>query len=191
MDDEVDNSPAHLDAVNFGAIGAVIAHEITHGYDDQGRKFDDCGNIKDWWQEEDAELFKAKTELMKKQAEQYVYVDSENGTKHKMNGDLTMGENLADLGGMSLAVQALEERHKGSDAESTARFLQLFFRSWANVWKSKNTNADNVKKLSTDPHAPPQFRANLVKNVDSYYTAFGVEDGNPNFLPKELRVQMW
>jgi len=189
---DVDCGPEHLDAVNFGAIGAVIAHEITHGYDDQGRKFDDCGNICDWWQEEDAELFRAKTQLMKQQAEQYVYVDTENGTQHKMNGDLTMGENLADLGGMSLAVQALEERLKGSvDAQAAIPFLQLFFRSWANVWKSKNTNADNVKKLSTDPHAPPSFRCNLVKNVDSYYRAFNVEEGSPNFLPKESRVQMW
>jgi len=110
-----------------------------------------------------------------------------------MNGDLTMGENLADLGGMSLAVQALEERLKASttDAEAAKLFLQIFFRSWANVWKSKNTNADNIKKLSTDPHAPPAFRCNLVKNVDSYYTAFGVTEGNPNYLPKEQRVQMW
>jgi len=188
---EEESGPEHLAAVNFGAIGAVIAHEITHGYDDQGRKFDDCGNVRDWWQEADAALFTAKTQLMKKQAEQYVYVDSGNGTEHKMNGDLTMGENLADLGGMSLAVQALEERLKGVDAESAKLFLQLFFRSWANVWKSKNTNADNVKKLSTDPHAPPSFRCNLVKNVDSYYTAFDVAEGSANYLPKELRVQMW
>ena len=109
-----------------------------------------------------------------------------------MNGDLTMGENLADLGGMSLAVQALEERLKGTvDAQSVKLYLQLFFRSWANVWKSKNTNADNVKKLSTDPHAPPSFRCNLVRNVDQYYKAFGVEEGSPNYLPKDLRVQMW
>jgi len=189
---DVDSGPEHLVAVNFGAIGAVIAHEITHGYDDQGRKFDDCGNVVDWWQAEDAELFKAKTQLMKQQAEKYIYVDTENGKEHKMNGDLTMGENLADLGGMSLAVQALEERLKGKvDAQSAAVFLQLFFRSWANVWKSKNTNSDNVKKLSTDPHAPPSFRCNLVKNVDQYYTAFGIAEGNPNFLPKDMRVQMW
>ena len=94
--------------------------------------------------------------------------------------------------GMSLAGQALEERLKGAaDADAAIPFLQLFFRSWANVWKSKNTNADNVKKLSTDPHAPPPFRCNLVKNVDSYYTAFGVKEGSPNYLPKDRRVQMW
>ena len=190
---ELDSGPQHLDAVNFGAIGAVIAHEITHGYDDQGRKFDDCGNIADWWQEADAELFKAKTQKMKAQAEQYVYIDTESGAEHKMNGDLTMGENLADLGGMSLAVQALEERIKEGavDADTAKLFYQLFFRSWANVWKSKNTNADTVKKLSTDPHAPPPFRCNLVKNVDLYYTAFDVEEGSANYLPKEQRVQMW
>jgi len=189
---DIDSGPEHLDAVNFGAIGAVIAHEITHGYDDQGRKFDDCGNICDWWQEADTELFNAKTQLMKQQAERYVYVDSENGTEHKMNGDLTMGENLADLGGLCLAVQAVVARMKVTvDAAAAKLFFQLFFRSWANVWKSKNTNADNVKKLSTDPHAPPSFRCNLVKNVDLYYTAFDVAEGSSNYLPKDLRVQMW
>ena len=84
-----------------------------------------------------------------------------------------------------------QPRQRQVDAEAAVPFLQLFFRSWANVWKSKNTNADNVKKLSTDPHAPPPFRCNLVKNVDSYYTAFGVKEGSPNYLPKDRRVQMW
>jgi len=189
---DVGSGPQHVQAVNFGAIGAVIAHEITHGYDDQGRKFDDCGNIVDWWQEGDAELFKAKTELMKSQAESYIYTETkEDGTtqEHKMNGDLTMGENLADLGGMSLAVQALQK--KMGEVEGSKMHLQLFYRSWANVWKSKHTSADAIKKLATDPHAPAAFRCNLVKNVDSYYEAFGVDESHPMFIPKEKRVQMW
>eukprot|EP00658_Telonema_sp_P-2_P027075 TRINITY_DN2098_c0_g2_i3.p1 TRINITY_DN2098_c0_g2~~TRINITY_DN2098_c0_g2_i3.p1 ORF type:complete len:684 (+),score=226.03 TRINITY_DN2098_c0_g2_i3:219-2270(+) len=130
---EDSDTPDALTAINFGAIGAVIAHEITHGYDDQGRKFDADGNINDWWTEGDAELFKAKTDLMEKQAEQYEYKDQDSDQVHKMNGQLTMGENLADLGGMSLAVQAMIKRF----GEENPAQLRLLFKSWANVWKSK------------------------------------------------------
>lgn len=179
-----------LMAVNFGAIGAVIAHEITHGYDDQGRKFDAEGNINDWWNEADSALFKSKTDLMQAQAELYVYVDAENQQEHKQNGQLTMGENLADLGGMSLAVQAMERR-LGADNPHYAAQLRLLFLSWSNVWKSKATSADKIKKLASDPHAPAEFRANLVKNVDQFYEAFDVPEGTQMYLPKEKRVQMW
>merc|ERR1712166_874237 len=103
LDEEYADTPKALEAINFGAIGEVIANEITHGFDDQGRKFDAEGNINEWWEEADAQLFKAKTDIMEKQAELYEYVDTDNQQKHKMNGQLTMGENLADLGGMSLA----------------------------------------------------------------------------------------
>lgn len=92
---------------------------------------------------------------------------------------------------MSLAAQALQGRLSKQEGIKTPAFFQLFFRSWANVWKSKNSNADAVKKLSTDPHAPAAFRCNLVKNVDQYYDAFGVTEGSAMYLPKEKRVQMW
>jgi len=179
-----------LTAINFGAIGAVIAHEITHGFDDQGRKFDADGNINDWWTEGDAALFKSKTDLMQQQAELYEYTDTENGQVHKQNGQLTMGENLADLGGMSLGVQAMLKRLGENNPHRQAQ-LQLLFLSWANVWKSKATNEDKTKKLATDPHAACEFRANLVKNVDQFYEAFDVPEGSSMSLPKKSRVQMW
>lgn len=204
--------PNMLMAVNFGAIGAVIAHEITHGYDDQGRKFDHEGNINDWWQKEDTELFSAKTDLMAKQAELWTFEDTgeENdkeekdqkeekgddktdGKKdsniHRMNGQLTMGENLADLGGMSLACQALVKRLGAQ--ENRKVYLEAFFRSWANVWKSKQTNAFTIQRLATDPHAPNSFRANLVKNVDFFYEVFDVKPGDAMYVAPEKRVQMW
>lgn len=184
-----DKSPEILKAVNFGAIGAVIAHEITHGYDDQGRKFDSDGNINDWWQEEDAALFKKKCDLMAAQATWSYEDKSEGETKvHTMNPELTMGENLADLGGMSLAFQGLQKNLGG---KTTKEQRTAFFSSWANVWKSKETKASIIQALASDPHAPPSFRGNLVKNVDAFYETFDLKEGDPMYLPKEKRVQMW
>jgi len=194
MGQDYNDLPHVVDAVNFGGIGAVIAHEITHGYDDQGRQFDEFGNAKDWWQEEDSELFKKKMDLMKQQAEKYKYMDKDSEKEITLNGDLTMGENLADLGGMSLAVQALEKKlnskadMKPGDRE---RYFQLFFKSWANIWKVKQTNEDAVNKLATDPHAPGKFRCDLASNVNAFYEAFNVTEDDPMFIPLEARVQMW
>eukprot|EP00746_Dinoflagellata_sp_MGD_P167179 gnl/MRDRNA2_/MRDRNA2_97604_c0_seq1.p1 gnl/MRDRNA2_/MRDRNA2_97604_c0~~gnl/MRDRNA2_/MRDRNA2_97604_c0_seq1.p1 ORF type:complete len:773 (+),score=202.79 gnl/MRDRNA2_/MRDRNA2_97604_c0_seq1:81-2399(+) len=183
--------PDVLKAVNFGGIGAVIAHEITHGYDDQGRKFDDNGNINDWWQEEDAKLFKAKCDLMGEQTVKWTYEDKGDGGKseakvHTMNAELTMGENLADLGGMSLANQALKKTCGGNKEQQMA-----FFYSWAHIWKQKESKASIIQALAADPHAPPSFRGNLVKNVDAFYEAFDVKEGDAMYLPKDKRVQMW
>jgi len=190
MSDIKADLPYSLAAANLGAIGAVIAHEITHGYDDQGRKFDADGNINDWWSEADAELFKGKCALMVEQAEKWSFEDKDGAeTKvHRMNGELTMGENLADLGGLSLASQALKKRCGGDMSKD---YSLVFFRSWANVWKSKETKACIINKLQADPHAPPSFRGNLVKNIDSFYEAFDVLPGDDMHLPKDRRVQMW
>lgn len=181
-------------AINFGGIGAVIAHEITHGYDDQGRKFDSNGNICDWWQEADAELFKTKCALMAAQAKLWTFEDKpEDGAEgekkiHEMNGELTMGENLADLGGMSLACQALQKRCGGTLSKELGA---AFFRSWGNIWKSKGTKAYIIKQLATDPHAPASFRGNLVKNVDAFYDVFDVKEGDPMYVAPDQRVKMW
>lgn len=185
------NATAWLQAINFGAIGAVIAHEITHGYDDQGRKFDHEGNIKDWWQPADAELFAAKTKLMGSQAEKWSFVEEgENPKTHALNAQLTMGENLADLGGLSLACQGLLNRI-GGDAPNRKELLSLFFCSWANVWKGKQTSAYTVQQLATDPHAQTPFRANLVKNLDTFHETFGVTANDAMWLAPEDRVKMW
>lgn len=179
-----------LQAINFGAIGAVIAHEITHGYDDQGRKFNHEGNIMDWWQPADAELFAAKSKLMDAQAEKWSFVEpGPSPTSHSLNPQLTRGENLADLGGLSLACQGL--LHRLGNSPQRKELLQLFFCSWANVWKVKQTPAYTVQQLATDPHAPTPFRANLVKNIDAFHETFEVNPGDAMWLAPEDRVKMW
>jgi len=191
-----DNDPDILTAINFGGIGAVIAHEITHGFDDQGRKFDSDGNINDWWTEADTELFTSKCALMAEQAERWEFKDVPEGvpllnakpTVHKMNAELTMGENLADLGGMSLACQALQAR---LGKNCTPDHLTAFFMAWANVWKSKETKAYIIQRLTTDPHAPCSFRGNMVSNIDAFYDGFDIKVGDPMYLAPEKRVKMW
>jgi len=181
-------------AANLGGIGAVIAHEITHGFDDQGRKFDGDGNLVDWWTEQDTELFKSKTNIMAAQAEQYEYVVTDedgNTTSHKMQAKLTMGENLADLGGLSLTKKALLKYLEGEDKEFIDGSLDTFFRSWANIWKFKAATETRIKRLATDPHAPAEFRGNLVNNFDEFYSIFQVKEGDRMFIPPEKRVVMW
>jgi predicted metalloendopeptidase len=180
-----------LTAVNLGGIGSVIAHEITHGYDDKGRKFDGQGNLVDWWDSKDAELFKEKTKLMDKQAHNYkLTID---GTEYTLDPALTMGENLADLGGMSLSIQALRNilASASLSAEDMKPYFRVFFKSWANVWKQNSKKEQLLRALKTDPHAPTEFRANLVKNINEFYAAFNVTEQDKMFLPVEDRLCMW
>ncbi|KAI9330423.1 hypothetical protein BDR26DRAFT_899814 [Obelidium mucronatum] len=185
------NDELLLDAVNFGGITAVIAHEITHGFDDQGRSFDGEGNVRDWWTETDSGLFKSKCDCMEKQG--WSFVEESTGKTHSLNCKLTMGENLADLGGISLALQALLKRAEGVVKTEEARLalLRIFFFSWANIWKTKETDAFLVNQLASDPHSPGNVRCNLVKNIDYFYEAFNVKEGDPMFVPKADRVAMW
>lgn len=179
------------DAINFGGIGAVIAHEITHGYDDSGRKFDGDGNLNDWWTTEDQELFKQKTNIMAKQASEYVFIDSEK--TYKINPELTMGENLADLGGLSLGLSALTRRLKevNTTYEEIVANQRVFFKSFANIWKQNTKKDCMINNLTTDPHSPPDFRANLVKNIKEFYQVFGVNDNDKMWIPDDSRVRMW
>lgn len=185
-----------LRAANSGGIIAVIAHEISHGYDDQGRKFDADGNMNDWWTEKDADLFTAKTHIMSEQVEEYVFVDGEGSDRkeHKMSAELTMGENLADLGGLSLGLQAflqhLDEQGV-TEEELRMALCDVFFRSWANIWKSKQSTQFAVQALATDPHAPPHFRGNLCKNIDMFHEIYGTKPGDGMYLPPEKRLVMW
>lgn len=179
-----------LRAINYGSISTVIAHEITHGYDDQGKKFNADGNMINWWTEEDDELFKNKTKLMEDQASQYSF--ETEGKTHVMKPDLTMGENLADLAGMTLALRAmLSESQFTQDGVPKKQALQLFFRAWATMWRQNITTEGKIERLATDPHAPADFRANLVRNLDEFYMAFDVNEGDKMYEPPSKRVRVW
>jgi len=180
-----------LFAANLGSIGAIIAHEITHGYDDQGCKFDGDGNLQDWWTSEDMKLFETKKSSMESQTTYYQFV--ENNNVHKLNANLTMGENLADLGGISLAKKALLKVLQENQASSSVieKSLKIFFSSWANSWKENVTNEYLKNGLSSDPHSPGDFRCNLVRNFNEFYETFNVTEGDKMYLPPENRIVMW
>lgn len=176
---------------NYGSIGAVIAHEITHGYDDQGRKFDGKGNLNDWWNEEDVNLFKKKTNIMKESVKKYLFIDEDK--EYKMNAELTMGENLADIGGLSLSKKALlnylKER-QASELEIKVS-LRIFFKSWANVWKQNIKKDLRIMLLNLDPHAPTDFRGNLVQHMDEFYEVFEISNKDKMYLESKNRMSMW
>ncbi len=178
---------------NYGGIGAVIAHEITHGYDDKGRKFDADGNLNDWWCEKDGELFKKKTDIMVNSVSKYIYKDEEDGKEHKMNAELTMGENLADIGGLSLSMKALLKHLDSQNADNITvkASLRVFFKSWANVWKQNIKKDKRIMLLNVDPHAPTDFRGNLVQHMDSFYEVFDIIETDNMYLKPEDRMKMW
>jgi len=195
IQDELDmvNDLDIVTPANYGGIGAVIAHEITHGYDDKGRKFDKNGNLNDWWSEEDTDLFIKKTEIMVKSVIKYIYKDPDDGTEYKMNPKLTMGENLADIGGLSLSLKALlkELKDNNESEETITASLRVFFKSWANVWK-QNINKDRrIMLLNVDPHAPTDFRGNLVNHMDLFYKVFNINETDKMYLSPDERMTMW
>ncbi|MBI3538801.1 MAG: M13 family metallopeptidase, partial [Candidatus Eisenbacteria bacterium] len=163
------------DAVNYGGIGAVIGHEMTHGFDDQGRKSDADGNLKDWWQTEDADKYKARSLMVEKQYDGYVAIDSMH-----VNGKLTLGENTADLGGLSVAYGALQKALAGKPRTKIDGFTpeQRFFLSYAQIWRS-NTRPEALKlRINTDPHSPGRFRCiGPLSNMKEFQDAFGIKDG--------------
>ncbi len=179
------------DAVNYGGIGAVIGHEITHGYDDQGRKFDETGNLNDWWTETDAAEFAGRA---RKVVEEYGRFEGLAGLA--VNGELTLGENLADLGGLSVALEALERRLSAEPARRreidglTAE--QRFFVAWAQVWRQNCSEAESRRRLLTDPHSPGRFRATgAAENLKAFYDAFDVREGAPMWRSPAERVSVW
>ena len=177
-------------AANFGGIGAVIAHEITHGYDDKGRRFDGDGNLNDWWQKDDADLFEKKAENMASLASGYMYTDT-NGKEYRMNPQLCMGENLADLGGLSLSIQALKASLRDASPNVVKAHLRVAFKSWANVWKLNIREDNRIQRLTTDPHAPADFRGNLLKMIPDWHSVFGCKEGDGMWLAEKDRVHMW
>ncbi|MCQ9369593.1 peptidase M13 [Brevibacterium sp. 91QC2O2] len=184
--------PQASDAANFGAVGAVIGHEIGHGFDDQGSRYDGHGNLVDWWTAEDRARFEERTSGLIAQYDALVPEGFADEPKFHVNGGLTIGENIGDLGGLSIAWKALHLAAAASGTEVTAQDAHDFFCSWANAWRAKFRPAERERRLSIDPHAPEEFRCNqIVKNIDAFADFFGVTEADPMWLAPEERVTIW
>ena len=176
-------------AVNYGAIGAVIGHEIGHGFDDQGRKADGRGMQRDWWTAEDAQRFNARAARLGEQYAAYAPVKD-----HYVDPDLTMGENIGDLGGLTMAYRAYKLSRQGEVPPIINGFTgdQRFFMAWAQIWRRKYREDELKRRLVTDPHSPSEFRTNgVVRNMDAWYTTFEVDEDDDLYLPPEERVRIW
>lgn len=181
--------PQADDAVNYGGIGAVIGHEMTHGFDDQGCQYDKDGNLKNWWTPTDEKRFKEKTTVLVKQYNEYTVLD----TVH-VNGELTLGENIADLGGISIAYDAFKRTAQGKANEKIDGFTadQRFFFGWAQVWRQNITNENLMQRIVTDPHSPGKYRSNgPLSNMVEFYEAFGVKEGDKMWRPEAERLKVW
>ncbi|OBF89384.1 peptidase M13 [Mycobacterium sp. 852002-51152_SCH6134967] len=180
------------DAANYGGIGAVIGHEIGHGFDDQGAKYDGDGNLVDWWTDEDRTEFGARTKKLIEQYDEYVPRQLSNG--HHVNGAFTVGENIGDLGGLSIALLAYRLSLKGEPAPVLDGLTgeQRVFFGWAQVWRTKSRDAEAIRRLAIDPHSPPEFRCNgVIRNMDAFYEAFDVTEDDKLYLEPEQRVHIW
>ena len=176
-------------AVNYGGIGAVIGHEITHGFDDQGRKSDGDGVLRDWWTPEDAARFEARAKVLGA-----IYDSLEPIPGVHVNGDLTMGENIADLGGLLLALDAYHKSLNGQPAPVIDGLTgdQRVFLGWAQVWREKSREAALKEQLTTDPHSPGPVRAaTSPRNIDAWYAAFGVSPDQKEYIAPEARARIW
>ena len=192
------------DAVNYGGIGAVIGHEIGHGFDDQGAKYDGDGNLVDWWTDTDRTEFSSRT---RKLIDQYgEFTPTGLDPEHKVNGDFTIGENIGDLGGLSIGLVAYQIATEGAGSEVSGpndsgteppvidglTGTQRVFYSWAQIWRTKTRDAEAIRRLSIDPHSPPEFRCNgVVRNMDAFYEAFDVKPGDSLYLDPAERVRIW
>ena len=177
------------DAVNYGGIAAVIGHEMTHGFDDEGRKYAADGNLKDWWTKDDAAKFNKKANEVVEQYNAFTVLD----TLH-VNGKLTLGENLADLGGLSIAYEAFTKTQQFKDGKKIDGFTpaQRFFINWAQVWRNNILPETAAQLILTDPHSPGMDRANApIVNIDAWYDAFDVKEGDKMFKPKNERTKIW
>ena len=176
-------------AVNYGGIGAVIGHEISHGFDDQGRKSDGTGTLRDWWTKGDSERFDA---LAAKLGAQYAKFSPIEG--FSVDPELTMGENIGDLGGLNMAYEAYKISLNGEEAPVLDGYSgdQRFFMAWGQVWKRKYRPDELKRRLSTDPHSPSEYRSNgIVRNMDAWYEAFDVQEGDALYIAPEDRVTIW
>ncbi len=178
------------DAVNFGGIGAVIGHEIGHGFDDQGSRYDGDGNLTDWWTEDDRAGFDVLTKALIAQYDGYT---PEGLDGHHVNGALTVGENIGDLGGITIAHKAYLLSLQGEEPPVIDGLTgsQRVFLGWGQVWRMATRDAEQIRRLAIDPHSPPEFRANVVRNLDEFLEAFDVAEGDGMWLPKDDRVRIW
>lgn len=177
------------DAVNYGGIGGVIGHEMTHGFDDQGAQYDADGNLKDWWTPEDAAKFKERTQRVVHQFDAYTVLDSVH-----VNGSLTQGENIADLGGVTIAYAAFKKTKQGQSNEKIDGFTpdQRFFLSWAQVWRGKAKAETSMELIKTDPHSPGIWRCNgPLSNFEPFYKAFNVKEGDKMWRADSVRAKIW
>ena len=178
-------------AANYGAIGAVIGHEIGHGFDDQGSKYDGDGRLTDWWTEEDRSAFEERTASL---IEQYNALAPAQVPDNHVNGALTIGENIGDLGGLSIAWKAYLLSLGGEEPPVIDGLTgaERFFLSWAQAWQQKSRDAEAIRLLSIDPHSPNEFRCNqIVRNIDEFYDTFGVTASDALWLDKAKRVTIW
>ncbi len=177
------------DAINYGGAAAVIGHELTHGFDDEGRLYAADGNLKDWWTAEDAKKFTARTDKVVAQYAAFRVNDSIH-----VNGNLTLGENLADLGGLNIAYEAFKKTDEGKSDKKIDGFTpdQRFFLSWAQVWRN-NVLADYAALgILTDPHSPGMYRCNApISNIDAWYNAFDIKPGDKMYKPEDQRIKVW
>jgi putative endopeptidase len=178
-------------AVNYGAIGGVIGHEISHGFDDQGRKSDGNGVLRDWWTAADAAKFQVQADRLGAQYEAYDFVDLPN---MHINGKATMGENIGDLGGISIALDAYHASLNGKPAPVIGGFTgdQRVFLGWGQVWRTMQRPQALRQQLASDPHSPGQIRAVApLRNVDAWYKAWNIQPGDKLYIPPDQRVRIW
>ena len=180
------------DAVNFGGIGGVIGHEIGHGFDDQGSKYDGDGKLVSWWTKDDREAFEKLTKSLIDQYNELTPVGLDE--KYKVNGELTIGENIGDLGGLGIAWKAYIISLNGKEPPviNGMSAAERFLISWAQCWRGKSRDEIAIQRLATDPHSPAEFRCNqVVKNLDIFHETFDVQAGDEMWLEPEKRVVIW
>lgn len=179
------------DAVNYGGIGAVIGHEIGHGFDDQGSQFDGGGALRNWWTDQDRQAFEALTARL---VAQYDALSPTAAPGHHVNGRLTLGENIGDLAGLTIAYKAYQISLEGTEPEVLDGLTgqQRFFASWAAGWRQVIRQEEAIRRLATDPHSPNEFRTNAIaKNLDSFHEAFDVTEDDGMWMPATERVSIW
>jgi predicted metalloendopeptidase len=180
--------PSRPAVMDYGAIGAIIGHEISHSFDDQGAMFDDTGRLASWWTKEDLEHFRAAAKRLVAQYDTYrPFPDL------AVNGTQTLGENIADLAGLAVAYDAYRISLGGKEAPAAGGLTgdQQFFLSFAQMWQSKSREPALRQRILTDGHAPGEYRASTVRNLDAWYTAFAVSPSQALYLPPDGRIRMW